>query len=120
MLIPVILTDLSELADGALSESATPRFTFRVESAARGVLQQLLAEQQQGRLELAAGTSLLLVPRTVTIEAESFDAAAAAGYRIDYTTVQAAWAQSEAAVKAPVVEAPAETLAEPVVVEGTV
>lgn len=105
MKIPVTLTDLSEIAvDG----TATQRHSFRSEDAARRVLLVLKGEQARGGLELAAGADLTVTPRAVTLEAESFAAAKAAGYSIDDAALQAAWEQAvpvEVPVEPPV-EAP--------------
>jgi hypothetical protein len=96
MNIPVILTDLCELADGASLETATVLLTFTGEAAARGQLLQLQAAVAAGTLRRPANTSLLLVPRAETIVADSFAAAKAAGYVIDEAALQAIWEQATA------------------------
>lgn len=84
MQIPVLVTDLCS-GTGPDDPALTVHGSFVTEAAARRVMLAVMAEKASGQLRLAPGTDVFTRPRTDLIERESFAAAIAEQYTIDYT-----------------------------------
>jgi hypothetical protein len=89
MIVPVIVFDLCTglSVDDPAKQVHAP---FRDEEAALKWKRDLEAGNRAGQI-LLAGKVVFVVPRSMRMEASSFEDAARQGYKIDYDALAAAW-----------------------------